>query len=538
MEYSGELESVMTPEKLEYHALKVAYSMRSPRRRTLTRFVEVGTGGKKMVFHNSVNNLHAAIMGRVFYVKGDDGVLREPPKPRDLSHLKKFLKRLAEKINYGGKMSYTDFVELRSGPKKASYLRELETLSTRITCWRDEVAKYFIKDELMELKPKGDGTWEVKTPRCIRPQSVRLNLLLGVHIAPLEKAVYRGLDRYLSGNSNVRRVVTKAMNVYEIGDLLAKKWAAVPDPICVQLDCSRFSQHVHVDTMDVMRDFLVKVTGENTHEGRDLKEQLNRQRVVKFVASAADGVISGKVTGTLSDGVMNTSLYGVTIMCAMVHDACARAGIGREIFSAGDDTSIICSRKDWALIVPHLKEVGLDYGFTIKTESTADALENIVFCRMSPVFDGTAWRMVREPKDSMIRDAMTAKSIPNEAVWNELRAARAHCGTALAAGLPVLQDYYEMLGRGTTGFKECRVDHHSGMVRVAGNLEAKRRPITTEARVSFYKAFGINPVRQMALESFYRGLNPSYSRRCERSFLDTFDETNLTGVNNPFANDE
>jgi len=303
MEYDGELRSVMTPEYLELHALKVAYSMRSPKRRILTRFVEVGTGGKKMVFHNSVNNLHAAIMGRVFYVKGDDGVQRPPPEPRDLSHLKRFLKRLSKKITYGGKMSFSDFVEQRSGPKKAAYLRELETMHTRITSWRDELAKFFIKDELMELKPKGDGTWEMKTPRCIRPMSVRLNLLLGVHISPLEKAVYRGIDRYLSGKSNVRRVVTKAMNVFEIGELLAKKWAAIDDPICVQLDCSRFSQHVHVSTLDVMRDFLVGVAGENTEDGRDLKAQLNRQRVVKFVASAADGQITGKVTGTLSTGL-------------------------------------------------------------------------------------------------------------------------------------------------------------------------------------------------------------------------------------------
>jgi hypothetical protein len=61
---------------------------------------------------------------------------------------------------------------------------------------------------------------------------------------------------------------------------------------------------------------------------------MNRARTVRWIAKARDGALRGKVTGTLSDGVVFTSLFGVLTMCAMVDDACARAGIKRELFSA------------------------------------------------------------------------------------------------------------------------------------------------------------------------------------------------------------
>jgi len=524
MEYQGDIESIMNLDVLAELAIKVTSQLRSPNPRIITRFVECGTGGKKMVFHNSVNNLHAAILGRVYFVK-DGGEFKKPPVPRDLKPFKKFLRKLRHKVNYGGRMSYFDYANTRAGPKKQAYLREVETLHERIITWRDELAKFFIKDELMALEPDGLGGWIYKTPRVIRPQSVVINLLLGVHIAPLEKAVYRALDRCLARNSNVRRTVTKAMNVVQIGETIKEKWDQFDDPICVQLDCSRFSQHVSVGIHDAITDFLVSVPGESTDEGKDLRKQMNRARTVRWVAKARDGALRGEVTGTLSDGVVFTSLFGVLTMCAMVDDACTRAGIKREMFSAGDDTNIICEKIHWALIKPHLEQVAADYGFNIKVEGTSSTIEGITFCRMQPVFDGATWRMVREPLDSMTRDGMTVKPVPNEAIWDELRAAKAHCGTALTSGMPVLQAFYDMLGRGTTGFKESRIDQHSGMVRMSKGLESKQNFVSDEARLSFFRAFGIDPERQIALEEFYGTLRPSYSRRCERLFLDTFEET-------------
>ena len=514
----------MTEQILNELAIKVTSQLRSPNPRVVTRFVECGTGGKKVVFHNSVNNLHAAIMGRVYFVKDGDGFSR-PPQPRDLKPFKKFLKGLRHKVNYGGRMTYSDYANTRAGPKKQAYLKELETLHERTITWRDELAKFFIKDELMALDPDGKGGWLYKTPRVIRPQSVVINLLLGVHIAPLEKAVYRALDRKLRRNSNVRRSVTKAMNVVQIGELIKAKWDQFKDPICVQLDCTRFSQHVSVDIHDAVTSFLVSVPGGRTDEGIDLKKQMGRARTVRWVARAKDGTLKGKITGTLSDGVVFTSLVGVLTMCAMVEDACTRAGIKREIFSAGDDTNIICERHNWILIKPHLDQVALEYGFKIKVEGTSDTIEGITFCRMQPVFDGETWRMVREPLDSITRDVLTVKPVPNQGVWDELRAAKAHCGTSLTSGLPVLQAFYDMLGRGTTGFKEHHVDRHSGMVRMSQGLEPKQRPVSTEARHSFHRAFKITPERQIALEEFYETLRPSYSRRCERLFTDTFEDT-------------
>jgi hypothetical protein len=423
-------------------------------------------------------------------------------------------------------MSYSDFVEQRSGPKKQAYHNELKQLFVRRTNYRDLRAKFFIKDELMDYEWV-DGRYKMKCPRVIRPQGVRLNLMLGVYVQPLEKAVYRALDRFLSGRGGVRRTVTKGMNVEQIATLIHEKWERFKNPVCVQFDCERFSQHVHTEVMDMVADFLVAIVGENTHDGQELREQLNYQKKIQFVAASKDGLISGIVNGTLSDGVMNTSLYGVLLMCAMIWTACKRAGVKAELFSAGDDTNAIMERNDWQSVEAHITEVGLDFGFKIKIESVEYRMEDIKFCRMQPVFDGESWRMVRGIEDSLARDVLTVKPVVSETQWDELRAAKAHCGVALASGLPVLQAFYQALGRGTKGFKSHHIDHHSGMWQVSRGMKSRVREPTPEARLSFFRAFGVPPARQVALEEFYGLLKPQYSRRCELSFLDTFSESRL-----------
>jgi hypothetical protein len=525
VEYSGPELLLSTAETLKDLKLKVALSLRSPKCRMVTRFVECGSGKEKVVYHNSVNNLMAAIMGRVYYVKVEGNFIRPPP-PTDLRKLKKFLGKISCFVNYGGRMSYSDFVDHRSGPKKQAYQNELDTLFIRETNSRDTIAKFFIKDELMDYEWTTSG-YKMKCPRVIRPQGVRLNLLLGVHIQPLEKAVYRALDRYFSRKGGVRRTVTKGLNVFAIADLIKRKWSRFKDPVCVQFDCERFSQHNHIDVLDVMSNFLVKMVGENTSDGADLREQLNHQRVIRFLARSRDGTITGKIVGTLSDGVMNTSLYGVTLMCAMIDTACKISGKRAELFSAGDDTNAIMERSDWDAIRDTIPDVGTEFGFRIKVESIEDRLEDIKFCRMQPVFDGAKWRMVRQIEDSLARDICTVKPVESEKFWDELRAAKAHCGLALTSGLPVLQAFYLMLGRGTHGFRSSALDHHSGMYQMSQGLESKVAPVSDEARLSFYRAFGLHPERQIALEEFYGTLNPSYSRRCELSFQDTFIDSRL-----------
>jgi hypothetical protein len=91
------------------------------------------------------------------------------------------------------------------------------------------------------------------------------------------------------------------------------------------------------------------------------------------------------------------------------------------------------------------------------------------------------------------------------------------CGISLTSGLPILQEYYTAMGAGK-GLSPL-VDEQlaeSGFFRLARGLHGKYRPITDTARVSFWRAFGIVPEIQVALEEQFRattvpcGVVPSY----------------------------
>lgn len=71
-------------------------------------------------------------------------------------------------------------------------------------------------------------------------------------------------------------------------------------------------------------------------------------------------------------------------------------------------------------------------------------------------------------------------------------------GGALARGVPVLQTFYSVLRQlGSGNAKSWEV---TGMDMMAKGLECGLEPVDDDARVSFYKAFGITPWDQLALE--------------------------------------
>jgi hypothetical protein len=508
---------------------------RSPIPRVVTRFTEAGSGRHKILYHNSVNNVVSSLVGRVFLVTDKaTGLLVRPREPKNIDAMDRPLGRFLQKVNYGGKLSTSDFISTVTGPKKRAYQHEEDTLGIRPTNARDFRVGCFIKDELMDNDCAG-GIWEGKCPRCIRPMSVRANLLLGCHIRPLEKAIYRAINRTFRLMGGSRRTVTKGMNTEEIGTMVAEKWAKLADPCYVDYDCERFSQHVSLDMHKKLTEMLVKAAGgRKCAEAKELHYWLKQQWVTKVVTSVADGVVRCKVEGTLSDGVMNTSLYGVLCMCAILLESYLRMRATQqkkksvpEIISAGDDTSAFCERLEVKELSEHVTAVGNEFGMSVKVGSVVNVLEHVTFCRMRPVFDGTRWRMVRNLEDAIARDVLTVKPVDNEGMYDALRAAKANCGLALCYGIPVMQAFYLMLGRGAKPGKYKVELEYSGMQQLARGLEAKVELVTDEARASFARAFGITPDRQRAIECSYDSMEPSYTRRCEQSFYEFFPETRL-----------
>lgn len=210
------------------------------------------------------------------------------------------------------------------------------------------------------------------------------------------------------------------------------------------------------------------------------------------------------------------------IMTAALYSYAASLGIkpgpGRLVaLNNGDDCMVILERSDLESFLGNLPSFFSALGFVMKVEPPCSQLEQLVFCQTQPVYDGREWRMVRDPRVSLSKDATILDRRHATTDLSTQLCAIGQCGLALTSGLPVLQSYYEALQRGQTDRgvnkrgKPYRghVDPNfveSGMYHLSRGCKVDVRSVSTAARVSFYNAFGIVPDQQVELESYYDSL--------------------------------
>lgn len=453
--------------------------------------------------------MHAALLERVFYVK-TDGVYARPILPTPgaiLKHLGPVRKRIVRMSSGFQPISSEEFLDSYKGPKRKSYERASASLSTTPLSTKDYVVKAFVKDEKMD---------EGKVPRVIRPMNQRVNLSLGRYIKPGEKVLYGILNRLCRKAGGTSVSVTKGLNCYQVADLIVKKWGRFKNPLVLILDCARFDQHNSIAIMQWARSVIVESSHLDPANKAELTFLLDKQLRTTTWANCNDGDIKVKCEGTLCSGVMNTSLYGILITFCIIYSY-AQTHTGQfDILCAGDDTNLFVEEDEYEHVQATIQAYAAQFGFKLKIEGTASSVETVTFCRMRPVFDGTLWRMVRDPEDSLARDCLTTKSLSCLREYDYQRTAVADCGLSLTTGIPVLQAFYEMLRRGTT--VNPPKDRHltTGMQFMARGLTGTGGvTITTEARVSFWRAFGIEPDYQEHLERQYSTLSPSYANRCD-----------------------
>jgi hypothetical protein len=242
---------------------------------------------------------------------------------------------------------------------------------------------------------------------------------------------------------------------------------------------------------------------------RILQKLLSWQLRSKGFLRAPDGMtFMYKVDGGRCSGDMNTAMGNILVMCGAVYAFLNSVGMLSKVrvLDAGDDCVIIGEEGDINILTPRLSPWFLQLGLVMKVEPLVYTLERVSFCQTQPVYDGESWRMVRDPRISLSKDV----AILHQAQALSLRShcsAIGDCGLSLTSGLPVLQEYYSALG-GKSGPKRP-VDPtllDSGFFQLARGMQARYRPVTDEARVSFSRAFGIVPDLQVSLEDYYRGV--------------------------------
>lgn len=455
-------------------------------------------------FEGDVSTLHHAVMERGILVKAEGGFSYRP-SPGAGASFDAFLTAYRGVASPTEKLTAAEF--LRSRPSR---LRKIYStaIDRNATDWfdldKEAITSGFVKVEKTKQQCGNafdGGTAKAPVPRLINPRSPRFNAKLGCYTIACEHTIYANIGKLFG-----KPCIAKGMNMDARATTLREMWEEFKDPVCVGMDASRFDQHTGKFPLQFEHAVLkTHFPGDNTL-GWLLRAQL---RNVMY-GRTPDGEIRADLLDMRMSGDMNTALGNCVITAAMLWTRIHELGIHAYALVDGDDSVLIMERSDYERYFSGASEWFLNYGYNMVIEEPVDTFEAISFCQTQPVMVGDGWRMVREPRKALNNDYAGHHKCGEPRYVQNLFDAIGSAGLSLCAGVPVMQEFYLMGLR--VGKRDCRQRrplemqlqgwHH--LARMQGTRKATA--ITDEARMSFWRAFGIPPHEQVAIEEHLRTL--------------------------------
>lgn len=448
------------------------------------------------IFNNTCRAACVALTERYLNLK-IDGVLTAPIKP-DVGAfaqptLIEFRNILVRRCYGTPVLSRREVVDLYTGAKKKLYQEALESLDHTALAAKDWMLKTFIKFEKCVLS---------KAPRIINPRSVRYNLEVARYLKKLEKTVYRAINNIF--RSHTAHTVIKGLNVVESARVIRQKWDRFVHPAFVGGDITKLDMHIDVEALKFEHSAYNLIFRSNK-----LRRLLKKQLVNRGRAYFKDGHVSFVMHGTRCSGDINTSTGNVIIVCAVLFHAIVTLNLDCEVIDNGDDFGIILEQADVERLVSALPGIFFSFGFRLTMEKPVDEFEHIEFCQTKPVFDGEEWRMCRIPSTVFKKDTICTIPVQSRSVWRQWLHAVGTGGLSLTAGLPVLPNFYRAFRRSGQECKETIrqvIFKNTSMFEKLDKLTKFSDNVTSEARLSFYIAFGITPDEQLEAEAFFDNL--------------------------------
>ncbi len=442
-------------------------------------------------------------MERVFYVKDEFGQFIEPPSPFSSFHFPSFMQHVQRKCGVINPYSYDQFVSCYVARKRSLYERAAQEVQMGRLKRSHAYISAFGKVEKIDFGLKPDAV-----QRVVSPRDKRYNVEVGRFLKAMEHPIYRAIDD-LYGSPTVM----KCLNYHQRAKALVAKWKKFLRPVAIRADAKRFDQHVSVPALKFEHSVYLNLCPSNCRS--ELHRLLKWQQTAHGFVRTRQGQIHYTVAGKRASGDMNTGLGNVLIMCALLWEYRTKCGLTFELIDDGDDYVIIASREEEQFIYSTINQFFITYGFEMDVASPVYELEEVVFCQTQPVWDGEDWTMVRSPHMGLMKD--TSTMVTEEFVRNQQLVSQPNIltvigkgGLSLCKGIPVYEALYQRfveLGGGGT-CEDPRL--MSGFLIHAKRMGPIRQHkiITSEARISFYHAFGIEPAMQQLLEERVRKWNP------------------------------
>lgn len=225
------------------------------------------------------------------------------------------------------------------------------------------------------------------------------------------------------------------------------------------------------------------------------------------VAYCTDGKINYTVNGGIMSGDIDTSLKGCLIMCSMVKSWLQHCGVRAKLINNGDDCVLFCNDDDRVQLTKGMTQYFSQVGIDVVAEPPVYEVERVEFCQAKPVrASNDTYIMCRNPFMASSKDSMTTVDISDVHSAKAWAGAVSDCGLALAGDMPVFAAYYGTLARYSDNVrKQWMADDTrftSGLRWYAKGM-IRRSGVTDETRISFWRAWGILPHEQRAIEEYY-----------------------------------
>nr|UQB76157.1 RNA polymerase [Flumine tombus-like virus 7] len=454
------------------------------------------------VHNNSLGNLGRALQERVFLVQGENG-LQPPPRPSpNALQLGKFRELWVSNLQGCHRVPHDMVVRAYKGRKASRYSDAFDSLEENPVCEDDSKLTAFLKCEKTNLTVKGDPA-----PRLIQFPNPRYSLELMTYLKFSEKKFMKAIDAVWG-----EPTVMSGYNCEELGVILSEKWDSFRNPVAVPLDFSRFDQHTSTAALEYEFEFYQAAFPGDEH----LKELLSWQLHPRGVAVAGDGAISYHCPeGGRGSGQINTSMGNKIIVCGLMWEYFQEVGLSASLANMGDDCVIFLEQQQLNLLCSTLQPWWLERGYNAITEKPCYELEKIEFCQSNPVEVNGEWIMVRNPEKALSKDCITLASSETPSQIASAYMAISTCGRIINSGVPISFALHSAIHRAARRYtKDVEINPDFMFRQIEfGNFERmrgltyRRKDISDETRLSYYRAFGIAPETQIMLESYYNALS-------------------------------
>nr|CBA35009.1 RNA-dependent RNA polymerase, p82 [Beet black scorch virus] len=468
--------------------------------RKLYRFSGFGTHIRYGVHDHSLGNVRRGLVERLFMVETKDGLAPTPkPTPGVYAKLSRFHDLVSANLTSTTRLTYEQFLGFYSGRKLERYQQAVESLAIRPIGVQDAWLSTFVKAEKLNISAKPDPA-----PRVIQPRSPRYNVEVGRFLRHAEEHLFDAINRVYGG-----RTVFKGLNADQAGMEMQAMWQEFDNPVGIGMDASRFDQHVSKEALEFEHKIWLSMY--HGSDRKTLAKLLGMQIHNRGLARCPDGEIRYTVEGCRMSGDINTSSGNCYIMCATVHNYCSRLGVKRfRLANNGDDCMLVVEAKDEARVRQGLIEYYRELGFTMKVEPTVYELEHLEFCQTRPVLVDGAYRMVRNLHQGMSKDLHSLHDLGSRKAAEAWVSAVGSGGRVMNDGVPVLKSFFMQFPLSAAPKTKSDMSialqedwkykfNRTGCFR---NLAP-----TPQSRYSFWRAFGVLPDEQIALENGFSRLS-------------------------------